>query len=385
MPWVHFHADTDGFVKACCSTSVTYGDLSSNDVPSIWEGDAIKAFREQIKESGVDRRCNSCLKREAVDKSSMRTETNAKYKDLVAAIETGETVDVRPRYFDIRFSNLCNLKCRTCWHGASSSWFEEAKRLKNNLGDKAIITATKDNFSLLDDLLSYSVDLDEIYFAGGEPLMMEEHYYLLDKLLALNQTNVKLRYNTNLSQLKLKDKSVLDYWSKFEKIHFLISIDAMEDQLAYVRKGISWNRILRNIESISEVLPNVQLEIAPTVSVFNVLKLADLHSFFYDRGLIGINEVYLNLLQRPFEYNIKTLSEGLKQQVSESLEEHITWLGDNEASSFIINEYRAILDFMHSESIDNYHKRFRKQTQILDEWRGESFIEVFPELKSLIE
>ena len=77
----------------------------------------------------------------------------------------------------------------------------------------------------------------EIYIAGGEPLVTEEHYLLLEWLIKNNATNVKLRYNTNFTKLRFKDYEVLPLWSHFKHIEILASIDAVDELGSYIRSG----------------------------------------------------------------------------------------------------------------------------------------------------
>ena len=233
MPWVHFHMDTMGKVKACCSTSITYGQLSANSdrksLKKIWNSKAAMTFRKKMMSGIADKRCSGCYDREAAGKSSMRTETLAKYSDMVENVFKTTDLEgytsLEPVYLDLRFSNVCNLRCRTCWHGASSSWFEEAKVLNNQVVEKAIIKATTNNISVLKSIVEFSADPVEIYFAGGEPLLMEEHYALLN-LTKDHSDKVMLRYNTNLSMLKFKQYDLPKIWSKFKNVRISVSVDA---------------------------------------------------------------------------------------------------------------------------------------------------------------
>jgi len=156
MPWLHLYIDTGGKAKACCNTSITYGSVRNQTVKDIWNGERINEFRTNLLNGEIDKRCAICFNKEAAGKSSIRTETLAKYKSLIPAVLDNDK-SLKPIYLDIRFSNVCNLKCRTCWHGASSSWFEEAKVLKNNLGNKAIIKATTNNQELIKEVILSSV------------------------------------------------------------------------------------------------------------------------------------------------------------------------------------------------------------------------------------
>ncbi|PIB35338.1 hypothetical protein BFP72_07980 [Reichenbachiella sp. 5M10] len=377
MPWLHLHVDTQGLVKACCSTSVTFGDLSKNSIQEIWQGQAMGNFRQQVLTSGVDRRCTACLHREVAGKSSMRTETLSKYPVLAQKIQDEQLIDgsIRPIYLDIRFSNICNLKCRTCWHGASSSWYEEAKQLKNTAGEQAIIRATTDNAALIAEVMDQADEIEEVYFAGGEPLMMEEHYRLLERLLDQRQQPL-IRYNTNLSVLQLKSQEVIPLWQKFDKVQLSVSIDALGQQAEYIRKGLKWNQLLDNLLRVQNECPHVQVEIAPTVSVFNVMELGAIHRYFFDKQLIPLGGIYLNLLERPLAYNITHLKD--KDNAQTKLEAHIEWIAQLGGGVELRAEFQSIIDYMHSRAANpKYQMQFDQMTRRLDLMRKEDYRDIF--------
>ncbi|MEP2026407.1 MAG: twitch domain-containing radical SAM protein [Reichenbachiella sp.] len=389
MPWLHLHIDTRGLVKACCDANITYGDINRQTLEEIWQGEPIRKFRKFLLYGQIDKRCASCFHKEKSGKNSIRIETLKKFSNKMDWVkgteEDGTSPDSKPIYFDIRFNNLCNLRCRTCWHGASSSWFEEAKSLKQNFGSKAIIEASNDSASLIEQILNQNINIEEIYFAGGEPLMMKEHYDLLEGLIKNSQTQVHLRYNTNLSILSLKDRSVLELWKKFEHLTISASIDGLGRQGEYIRKGLNWQTFLNNMQVIKSKLPRVKIEIAPTISVFNILRLAELHRYFVEAGLIEVNSIYLNLLSRPDYFNIKVLPDYYKEQASRQIENHMGWLLANNASETIISEFRSVVDFMCQESWVHHLPKLKNQLQVLDKMRSESYEIVFPEFKKVLD
>ena len=372
------------FIIYCCNTSITYGNVNKESIESIWNGESIKKFRKNLLEGKKDKRCAACFKREAVNKSSIRTETLVKYKPYLKWLQKtsadGTCKHSKPVYLDIRYSNVCNLKCRTCWHGASSSWFNDAKLLKTNFGDKAIIKATSENEKFIDDLFTFDTELAEVYFAGGEPLMMEEHYSFLDSLLDKNETSLHLRYNTNLSKLTLKGKSALHYWRHFKKITLAVSIDAIGEKVAYIRSGLKWEKFLENIELVRKQCPHIKIQIAPTVSNLSILTLCDLHQYFVKNNLTKINDIYLNILDRPTYYNCKNLPKSIKEKSKENLIAHIEWLNEKNASQVVIKEFEAVIDYMMTPANASDLKEFAKQTEKLDEIRNEDFKSIFSEL-----
>ncbi|WP_420581529.1 twitch domain-containing radical SAM protein [Reichenbachiella sp.] len=389
MPWLHLYVDTDGLAKACCNANIVYGNINTQSLDEIWQGEPIQAFRKFLKDGKKDKRCHSCFSKEAAGKSSMRTETLEKFNHKMNWVDKtssdGSSADAQPIYFDIRFNNLCNLRCRTCWHGASSSWFEEAKLLKQNFGNKAIVEASRDSSKFVKELLNQGVEVEEIYFAGGEPLMMKEHYDWLEGLIDQKQTTVHLRYNSNLSVLMLKDRSVLDLWKHFDRVTVSASIDQMGAEGEYLRKGLSWEKFVDNIRAIKTQTPFVKIEIAPTVSVLNVASIPALHQFFVNEQLIDIDSVYLNLLSRPDYFNIKVLPSSHKKTVSQSIQEHIEWLSARGTKKDLLEEFQALIQFMYQEDWSGKLPKLKKQLETIDQLRGENFQQIFPELKQVLD
>lgn len=383
MPWVHLYIDSQGLVKACCNANITFGNINEQTLDEIWNGEAIARFREQTRSGVEDKRCLVCFKKEKSGKQSIRTETLSRFLDYLTRVnESGKVAS--PVYLDIRYSNICNLRCRTCWHGASSSWFEEARMLNTHYQDKAIMEATPNNASLVKSVLDWCTDLKEIYFAGGEPLLMVEHYQFLNELIAEGRTDIHLRYNTNLSFLKLKGNDICGIWGHFSNVTLSISIDGIGQQAEYIRKGLDWERFVENFRTVKERCPNVQLEIAPTVSVFNVLELGRLHRYFVDEGLVGIDDIYINVLHRPNYFNIQILPENLKAIAEECIKGHVHWLVDMGANDSVISEFQSVVSYMNNADWKHQIPGFRKQTLLLDSMRKEDFALVFPELVPLM-
>ncbi len=386
MPWIHFHMDTAGKVKACCSTSITYGQLSAKSddraLLKIWNGRSANAFRKKLLAGEKDKRCSVCYEREAAQKSSMRTETLQKYamlkNEVFASTDSDGNTSLKPYYLDLRFSNVCNLRCRTCWHGASSSWFEEAKILRNQIGEQAIIKATTDNQLIINKILDFADGPVELYFAGGEPLLMDEHYTLLNKLILQKKNEVFLRYNTNLSIISFRGYDICELWKQFKYVKLSVSVDALQELGGYIRKGLKWNNLIENFKFIQKECPHIQFEIAPTISVFNVFSITKLHQYFVAQGLITINNIYLNLLNRPRNYNIQILSPSLKSKAKKELLKGIEWLKGENANREIVNEYQSILDYMEQVSSSDESKLFGELNDKLDQMRNEDITEYLP-------
>ncbi len=365
------HVSNKGTVKACCVANIPFGNVNEQSMIEIWEGPAINKIRAKFANGQMDKRCGYCQKLEATGAKSIRQETFEKFPNF--KIEEKRAL---PIYFDIRFSNVCNFRCRTCWHGASSKWFGDAQKLGTNIGTKAILTNIDDVHQFIETWGGALKGAEEIYFAGGEPLVTEEHYILLSWLID-EKINPKLRYNTNFSKLSFKDYDVLDLWNHFTSVEILASIDGEGALGEYIRKEMNWHKIIEN-RKILHSFDHIDFKISPTVSVFNVAHLPTLYKTCISQGLIDQNGIYINILERPNHYNIQILDPQKKASIIKIYHEFFSDLPNNEESRRVIESFNEILSYMNDKSDQSLmHSRekhwntFLSETEKLDTLRME--------------
>jgi sulfatase maturation enzyme AslB (radical SAM superfamily) len=250
--------------------------------------------------------------------------------------------------------------------------------LKNNASDKAIIKAFDDETSFFATWVKNIQQYKEIYFAGGEPLVTEAHYKMLNLLLENEKNNIPLKYNTNLSILNFKHFDLLNLWKQFNNLTLDISIDHIEEKGEYIRKGLNWSVFLKNFNTLKKEFPNVNIKITPTISIFNILDIGLIHKYFVDHKLIEINEFELNILDRPNFYNIQSLPPELKKEAEENLEKHIDFLMNNEASEMSIKSFQTLKNYLLNENQSS--KGFERYNNKLDQLRYEDFKTSFPKL-----
>ncbi|HHG83552.1 MAG TPA: hypothetical protein ENJ82_02285, partial [Bacteroidetes bacterium] len=122
MPWVHLHVTQTGHVTPCCQApwqaERAFGSVNESAVAEIWNGNAIKKFRKNMLAGKPDPRCQACYDKEKDGFRSLRHVTNQDYGHhvdlLQATAPSGHLPEAKPIYLDIRFSNICNFKCRIC-------------------------------------------------------------------------------------------------------------------------------------------------------------------------------------------------------------------------------------------------------------------------------
>ncbi len=324
-----------------------------------------------------DARCRKCYEAEDAGGVSLRDRYNAGDK-LNSDFDPRKHL-AKPilQTLDIRFSNLCNLSCRTCGPDASTKWFADAKRLNWwKLDAKALNETFASNSAALEALGPALETIKGIYFAGGEPLLHEGHYAVLQDLIDRGRTDVHLNYNTNLTELRLGKLDVLPLWSKFKGVSVGASIDGHERQGELIREGLSWDKFARNVATVRQQCPHVHIYFAITVSVFNILSLPLLcqHLRAIDPAKARFR---FNILQEPYHYSIQILPAHMKAEAAQHLESF--------GKEFSLQEQiEPVVNFMMFEDRSDAIERSRSNTLRLDELRNENTAETIPELAPLL-
>ena len=392
MPWVHLHITQYGTVTPCCQapweSTAAFGQLEQQSITEIWNGKAITEFRNRLRQDQPDARCSRCYEKEASGLKSFRQITNGNYLHRLDRVGLPNVPP--PLYFDIRFSNLCNLKCRICGPWSSSQWHADAVALGMVPGGSSALTfAAADEDDLFRQLEPMIKDLEEVYFAGGEPLLMEQHYRLLDRLLAYGNTRVHLKYNTNFSKLGIKEWRAIDYWRQFERVTLSASLDGSEARGSYLRKNLDWDKVIDLRRQLISEVPHVDFFLTPTVYAYNVLHLPDFHQDWVAQGLISPDACIPTALIQPEAFNIRVLPAAYKHRVAARYADHIAWLKSQTAfhtdiHAAAILQYEGIVAHMLSGDHSHLLPDFRARSERLDRLRGERALDVFPELKDVL-
>jgi sulfatase maturation enzyme AslB (radical SAM superfamily) len=328
LPWVHAAVWTDGRVIPCCiNQDYSFGHTHQMSLEQALDSDAANAFRAQMLAGSLPSSCYRCSQPEQEFGSlSYRQDMNRRFQHHAELIRQTDP-DGRRRvrrsvYLDVRFSNLCNLACIMCDEINSSS-FAQIERTAGRYDGPTVRRAfpsPQDFWSFFDQHIA---DFEEIYFCGGEPILLAEHEQLLERLLRAGKTRIHLRYNTNLSRLSAGSSgyNVLEMWRQFERVSVHASIDAFGELAQIIRRGTNWDQIEKNLQavfSLSQAYPGVSLAITPTVQILNALHLTDLYRHLRSRGALADSMVSPNLLMFPSHFSIQNLSRNEKSRVIDS-------------------------------------------------------------------
>jgi radical SAM protein with 4Fe4S-binding SPASM domain len=396
LPWVHMHAFPDGRTYPCCLADYWHpvGDLRKNTMAEVWNQDKYRAMRVNMLEDKPCKECTKCYEQEANGFFSMRNEANRNLghyiNEVDATHDDGTNPDFKIRYWDIRFSNLCNFSCRTCGPIFSSNWYNDHVKLYNRVPDvlgrdmARVEYAGGDEDAIQKQMEHHIPYLEQVYFAGGEPLIMKEHYFLLDRLLELDKTDVRLIYNTNFSEMRFKDKHVLDYWKKFETVNVGASLDASYARGELMRRGTVWQQAVDNRRRMMTETPHVDFYISATVSAMNILHILDFHKEWVELGLIDAKDFNINICQSPDWYRIDIFPEWFKQEVIiPAYQKHIEWLDPQDKLRRATVGFQSILNFLTANDNSAKWPDFVREIDKLDQLRDENFWDTFPEFDRL--
>lgn len=393
-PWIHLHAWPTGEAYPCCMTQMdsSVGSFKKSTIKEIWNDAPMRELRQNMLSETASSGCNKCYEQEQAGFFSGRQSANKHHGHHIHKVnktnDQGFLDDFEMVYWDVRFSNLCNLKCRSCGHIFSSQWYQDQSKLAG--GDWAkkhqvLNIAGRHESDMWQQLLPHLDYVEQIYFAGGEPLLMHEHYHILEELTKRGMFHVKLCYNTNFTHTQLKDKSVFDYWKLFDSVSVGASLDGAENYAEYIRKGCDWTEVEENRVNMLKICPQVDFYISPTLSIMNAWHLPDFHRNWVERGFILHQDLNINILQDPPFYRIDIAGPKYKQKLKQKFEEHLEWLRPNDPLRRATTGFESAINFLMAQDNSYLQPQFWERTYQLDKIRGENILDIIPELAELNE
>ena len=401
LPWVHFHSWPDGRVMPCCiaDSNMPVGKIEQDQsIIEMMNTDDFKKMRTAMLNDEPVEACKRCYDLELMGTWTMRQSHNKRRGlDYVNYISSntkndGELTDFQMKYMDLRFSSICNMKCRSCGPGCSSQWAQEfvdrmgVDEYEKYFKTRKIVVNASEEMGFMNKLKPYLKDVLEVYFAGGEIIITPEHYECLDYWIenGINET-IELTYTTNLSTLKgYKDKDLIEYWKKFPNLQIWASLDAMGPVAECIRKGTDWEKIVSNIELIKREVPHAKFQITPTISIWNVFHFPDFFDYMLDMGFIDTNSSpRFNLATNPWYSNIMILPVHIKRRLAELYRVYQMRFKDNVD---IHNGFKMII---YNLTVGNENKggilEFKQFNDELDQHRKEKFEDICPEIKEVYE
>ena len=263
-PWTHTYLSPQSERRLCCAsrepaqnfkqyidTAEGTNEYKPQTLDEWWNGEHIRNIRMQMLRNEVPDACVVCDKR-LLNQDVYRDYFNHlfahKYEDVIAHTDWDGYTTMKPVSWDYRFSNLCNFKCRMCGPMLSSSWETEARK-ENKIEPwmskpvkQAIETFQAD---VVEQEFSDAVEqhrIEEVYWVGGEPLMYEQHWRYMQRIVELGDgPNLYARYNTNLSRIEYKGVNLYkDILAHVRDWQICASLDGTGAVGEYIRTGLDY-------------------------------------------------------------------------------------------------------------------------------------------------
>jgi len=422
LPWIHIATRPNGDVRVCCTANASGAgeddvkdaglvkqngqimNLQTHSIADVWNSNYMKTVRLQMLEGKVPPSCTKCFEEESkgiVSKRQWESVVWNERLDMTTIIDaTGEdgSLPVDIPYFDLRLGNLCQLKCIMCSPHDSSSWIKEWKiqypkyntiELKQDQQwDSDFDYTWYKKGSFLSDMRSQAYNIRELYFAGGEPLLIPEHYKILEFMVESGAAKLcVLRYNSN--GLELPEK-LFELWKHFKQVKFNFSIDAVGPRNDYIRYPSKWENVVDNLQRLDNTPNNITVNIACAVQLLNVLNVSELVHWKesmnfkkinlppYGAGLIGTHLVYL-----PSYLNVRVLPKHLKDKVKKQVDylcSQRTLDQEFMNNPYGLKRWQGLVQYMMAEDWSHKIPMLLDYLNTCDQTRGTNFRNIFPEI-----
>ena len=378
LPWIHLYGDVQGQYKLCCHIASPAYNMGSYQEPisSIFNNEKYKKIRTQMLSGNIPEMCKkTCYDIEDLGGESNRQQVNkrfGKFAKLQDYTNEDGSVNNNPIYLDIRFGNKCNFKCRICGPFASSAWFKDAQKIsefKNS--PKQLEDYYTDSQDFWEYLQKIKKSVKCFYFAGGEPLLMDGHYKLLQWFIDNNKTDVELTYNTNLSTLKYKNYDVFELWKHFKNVSLWPSVDGYKTHCQYSRTNFNWDIFESNLLKTKKYVNTV----SSTTSIYSILTTPELIAHMKTLGIA----TYLSILDFPPHCDMRLLPDNIKIKINrkfELLRRKFSFTSDQEEN--ILSNIRYLNKNI--EDKNTLLKKFKLYNEQVDHLNNTSFVKIYPEL-----
>ena len=452
LPWVHLSTRPDGSMRVCCTANASsvgstndkeYGgqvgilkdeegrpnNLNVTDFETAWNSTYMKNVRKQMLAGDMPPSCLKCYREEAAGHRSKRqweTDYWRKRVDLDKLLdETDEDGSVPPQlaYIDLRFGTKCQLACVMCSPHDSSGWIKDYKAIFPAVKNESLKEIMqwdnkgstngssynwhKQNPTFWEQFYEQMKHMKQIYFAGGESLIIEEHYEILEEAIRQGLApQLELRYNSNGVEWR---EDLFELWSHFKLVRFHYSVDSIKQMNEYIRYPSKWDRTREVFHILDkETTDNVEVTIACAVQALNIYYLPDFIKWKLQEGFRKINmypfgagTVNFHFVYWPAHLNVKTLPTWFKEECRKKYEEFYPWLEENwelcipswhkekvtyeqwRENDYGIKRLQGMISFMESDDWSNRLTEMQEFLGLCDKQRGISFAETFPEMKDI--
>ena len=412
LPFMHVQSEPDGRIKLCCLAKNYVRDNSekpynfgTDKIETFFNSDYMKNIRKDMLNNVQVSDCRGCYEEEAAGGISQRQVYTKEWiqkdptiaDDIINSEANDYHVEPKIKYFDFRFGNMCNLKCRSCGPINSIQLLKESREIEHPdvrkffLYNEHEIDNINDWYQtpmFMENFRNQESNLRQIYFTGGEPTIIEQNYELLQDLVDSGKASqVSLIFSTNMTNIQERFIKLIE---QFEKVTFLASCEGYGEVQEYLRFPAKWSVFEKNIKRLAELDPHkTVIMCTPVVQSVNLDRMVDFFAWIetindqYGYARIQILPIVLTF---PKHLDLEILPYDMKQRSLEKLETFVQQTSRLNNNIHFMGRMNMIRDKCNKDSYDPQALiKFRTFTMMLDKHREQSLATVNPELYNLLQ
>jgi len=365
LPWTGFELEPSGTVKNCIISKTSLGTINKSNIKDIMHGKENIELKQSMLKDEMPANCAGCYLQEKNTTNLSSISSRLYYlKEVGAKTDLTLYDDVKNfslKHVDLRWTNSCNQACVYCGPEYSSKWAQElGKKVKSNKQARQEVK---------DFVFENIRGLENVYLAGGEPMLMKENLEFL-QLLKDKNPDCTIRVNTNLSTT---ETGIFELLCSFKNVHWTVSVESMEGEYNYIRHHGNWNDFLQNLDVINNLDHKISFNMLHFIlnykSIHNCIDLLKGKGFHDNSFVIGplYSPLHLNMLNLPLEM-LNNVVQSLKDK-----------LNDN-PRGYLKNSYENLLKYYTTTKFEKNLKSFYYKVDIMDRRRNQDSRTTFPEL-----
>jgi MoaA/NifB/PqqE/SkfB family radical SAM enzyme len=421
LAWKQLHVTPTGVIKPCCifdgglkSAEGKVLRIGDADIQDIWNSTELTSLRLQMLNGDMIPDCKKCYEEERVSGTSDRVRAMDHSPSFLAVVEdsssTGQVKELPP-LLNLKFGNLCNLKCRMCQPLDSSAVdaefsaiaqtspnfrsFDNTNAFDYNYSEVPVQLAGRwtEDKRARDNLLCLIEKCTQISLAGGETTFSDDALFLLQKSIDNGRAKqIKVIMSSNLTRIT---DQLLEIMSQFKKFDVAASIDGVGPVNDYIRYPSKWQTVKANLEKLCAAPANILPVLAPTVQIYNILDVPNILQICEDIASPKwktSTPVHLTILFDPQHLSIRHLPKNVKMEALRRLEEFEKKSRYLRSNSYYASQFNLlkrtlsedILPSTDGPSSSDYMAYFAQYTNDLDSHRHQRLEDFIPELHAAL-
>jgi len=259
-----------------------------------------KDIRRKMLEGEYIEECEYC---NGIDRNSKQSFSDRVYKSneywarkyLHPIIEDGWDHNTFPSYLEVSFSHVCTCQCIYCGSTFSSKWGNEIKKFGGypvKMFNRDFLESPEPEYGDNDNNPYIKAfwewwpylykNLEVFRITGGEPLLSQNTFKILDYIIDNPRQNLDISINSNLcvgekilTKFFNKMKTIANVKKDRTKFKVFTSCEAVGKKAEYIRHGMNYKQWMKNCKRFLEEVPHSKLSFMCTYNILSITSFID--------------------------------------------------------------------------------------------------------------